>query len=211
MTATLTDPAAAHGTREVSCWPTLGADPGANHTGICVRVLDVVLDAVTIDHPDPYGAETVDGDRAYLRAVLDAVTWLCELHQPESTRLMELAYPDTDDEDYPIAVAVEGIVKPSAYHQGRKVPPSPRVGWNVAKTCLALGAVLAAHPRAVVVAPGGNGEMDRTARGGNGDQSAYYPPELRRVRPARFSASEYTGREHERSAYDVAGRAQEEG
>lgn len=209
MTATVTTAGTTHGTREVSCWPTLGVDPGARHTGLCVRVLDVVLDAVTVDHGDADGQETVDGDRAYLRAVLDGVTWLTELHQPEATRLMRAAYPDELDEEYPIAVAVEGVNKPSAWHQGKKAPVSPKVGWNVARTMLVYGAVLASFPSAVVVPPGGNGELDRATNGGTGAQAAYYPPELRRVRPARFTSSAYKGREHERSAYDVAGRAQE--
>lgn len=209
MTAVATPADTVHGTRETSCWPTIGCDPGARHTGICVRVLDVVLDAATIDHPDPDGKETTDGDRQFIAAVLHAVRWLSDLHQPEATRLLRQAYPDEPDADYPILTAVEGINRPSAWHQGRKVPPSPKVGWNVARTMLVYGAVLASHPSAVVVPPGGNGELDRPARGGNGNQADYYPPELRRVRPARFTSSAYSGREHERSAYDVAGRAQE--
>src|SRR5262245_1263109 len=55
----------------------------------------------------------------------------------------------------------------------------------------------------------GNGKRHLPKNGGDGDMTAYYPDVLCRRRPADWLANEEprTSRDHERAAYDVAGRA----
>ena len=57
----------------------------------------------------------------------------------------------------------------------------------------------------------GNGNRHYTAHGGNGDMADYYPAELRRRRPSGWLRNEEprTSRDHERAAYDIAGRVLE--
>ncbi|MCA1841749.1 MAG: hypothetical protein LC792_00905 [Actinobacteria bacterium] len=77
-------------------------------------------------------------------------------------------------------------------------PPNPHMGMiavgGLIGTAAVLGAVLGAHPGAVVVPAGGNGSGPLCA----------YPPSLR---PTRGKGAGYDRLRHARSAWDIAGGA----
>lgn len=93
-------------------------------------------------------------------------------------------------------VGIEGIAAPKGFARGKQaaINPAPLV-----HAAAIYGAVLATIPDAVVVPPGGNGSQHLT----------HYPSVLQGRRPADLSGDS-TGagtRDHEQSAYDVAGKA----
>lgn len=93
-------------------------------------------------------------------------------------------------------IGVEGVSTPKGFKGGRRSPIDPGA---IVFAAVVLGAVIAAWPDAVVVPPGGNGSQHIT----------HYPPELVGRRPAGLPGSSNNAgtRDHEQSAYDVAGKA----
>lgn len=93
-------------------------------------------------------------------------------------------------------LAVEGVTVPKGFKDGRRQPIDP---GPVLFTGVVLGAVTATWPAAFVVPPGGNGSQHIT----------HYPPELVGRRPPGLAGSSNGAgtRDHEQSAYDVAGKA----
>ncbi len=93
-------------------------------------------------------------------------------------------------------VGIEGVSASKGFKNGKREPidPAPLVFTGVV-----LGAVAGAFPEAVIVAPGGNGSQHITN----------YPPSLVGQRPADLPGSTNSAgtRNHEQSAYDVAGKA----
>lgn len=92
-------------------------------------------------------------------------------------------------------VAVEGISDPKGFHRGQKAAINPK---DIIRAGIVLGAVVATWPQAAVVPPGNNGSQ----------HYSHYPAELIGRRPADLpGASNGAGtRDHEQSAYDVAGK-----
>lgn len=99
--------------------------------------------------------------------------------------------------NYPDAIiGIEGVTVPNAYNQGKLNLMSPKyIIW----TALIVGAVSVNNPNAVIVRPGKNGSQDLSS----------YPPELSGRRPKDLlGESKGAGtRNHEKSAFDVAGEA----
>lgn len=110
----------------------------------------------------------------------------------ESKRLSLEVY----DEFNPTHVALEGISDPKGFHKGQQAAINPK---DIIRTGIVLGALLATWPDAIVVEPGGNGDR----------HESFYPDCLNGRRPKTLAGSN-TGantRKHEKSAYDVAGKA----
>jgi len=185
------------GTLSVDCAPTIGVDPGARWVGLCARVGREVVDASTVGRDDD-GADPT-ADRLWVEKVLARVDALMATHGADA-----MAAGGT------WRVAVEAVVQPKGGVEGRRVPASARVGWNVAQAALIYGSVLAVFPAAIIVAPAHHGERHLLRWGGSGAAASCYPPELCRYRPREFMPTDHPSgdRRHERSAYDVAGVAE---
>lgn len=95
-----------------------------------------------------------------------------------------------------IPMGVEGISDPKGFQNGKRAALNPR---DIIRAGIVLGAVVALWPDAVVVAPGKNGSQHYTK----------YPSVLIGKRPADLPGSTNGAgtRDHEQSAYDVAGKA----
>lgn len=143
----------------------IGIDPGGRETGIVLRRGDTPIRACVVVRD---GDDRLPG-AAYLAEVLDAVADFAG-----------------DAHSSPV-VAVEGLNE-----------PTPQMGTTsvagLMGAALVLGAVLAHHPDAVVVAP---------ARHGSAPLGAY--PEA--LRPTRGRGKGHDRFRHARSAWDVAGAA----
>jgi len=100
--------------------------------------------------------------------------------------------------DFPatIPVAVEGVNDPKGFQHGKRASLNPK---DIIRAGIVLGAVVATWPTATVVPPGGNGSQHYTT----------YPDSLIGRRPANLPGSTNGAgtRDHEQSAYDVAGKA----
>lgn len=95
---------------------------------------------------------------------------------------------------YPEArIGIEGISDPKGYSNGKKSPINPK---HIIRAGIVLGALAMRFPEAVIVPPGHNG----TSRSG-------YPDVLNGRRPKTLpgNAKGAGTRNHEKSAYDVAG------
>lgn len=95
------------------------------------------------------------------------------------------------------SIGIEGVTVPNAYNQGKLALNSPK---HIIHTALVVGALAALHPNAVVIRPGKNGSQPLES----------YPEALRGRRPKELAGSNNGAgtRNHERSAYDVAGEVE---
>lgn len=100
--------------------------------------------------------------------------------------------------DFPatIPVGIEGISDPKGFHQGKRAAINPK---DIIRAGIVLGALVATWPKAVIVKPGGNGSQHYT----------HYPEALIGRRPESLPGSTNGAgtRDHEQSAFDVAGKA----
>jgi hypothetical protein len=93
-------------------------------------------------------------------------------------------------------VGVEKVVAPKGFTKGKKAPIDPK---PILFTGVVYGAVVNQWPDAARVEPGGNGSQ----------HLSHYPAELAGPRPKDLPGSGNGAgtRDHEKSAYDVAGKA----
>lgn len=98
---------------------------------------------------------------------------------------------------YPQAlIGIEGVTVPNAYNMGKKNLMSPKY---IIYTALVVGALASQYPNAVIVRPGKNGSQDLSS----------YPAELKGRRPKDLAGvTEASTRNHEKSAYDIAGEVE---
>lgn len=97
----------------------------------------------------------------------------------------------------PSYVALEGISDPKGFYKGEQAAINPK---DIIRTGIVLGALVATWPDAIIVEPGGNGDR----------HESFYPESLSGRRPKDLAGSNKGSntRKHEKSAYDVAGKAQ---
>ena len=93
-------------------------------------------------------------------------------------------------------MGVEGVSDPKGFQNGKRSPINPR---DLVRAGVVLGAVVGVWTEAHIIPPGGNGSQ----------HYSHYPSELIGRRPKTLpGASNGAGtRDHEQSAYDVAGKA----
>ncbi len=99
---------------------------------------------------------------------------------------------------YPTAaIGIEGVTVPNAYNQGKLTMLSPKY---IIYTGILVGAFANQYPEAVIVRPGKNGSQ----------ATGTYPPELSGRRPKTLQGeSKGAGtRNHEKSAWDIAGEVE---
>lgn len=113
----------------------------------------------------------------------------------ESVKLASEVY----DIYQPSHVALEGINDPKGFHKGQQAAINPK---DIIRTGIVLGALVMKWPHAIIVEPGGNGDR----------HESFYPDELNGRRPKDLAGSNKGAntRKHEKSAYDVAGKALKE-
>jgi hypothetical protein len=98
---------------------------------------------------------------------------------------------------YPDAlIGIEGVTVPNAYNMGKKNLMSPKfIIW----TGIVVGAFASKYPQAVIIRPGRNGSQELDS----------YPDELKGRRPKELKGvTEAKTRNHEKSAFDVAGEVE---
>lgn len=113
----------------------------------------------------------------------------------ESVRLAIEVY----EEYQPTHIALEGISDPKGFYKGQQAAINPK---DIIRTGVVLGALVATWPEAIIVDPGGNGDR----------HESFYPDALNGRRPKTLAGSNKGAntRKHEKSAYDVAGKAMRE-
>ncbi len=100
--------------------------------------------------------------------------------------------------DFPVTipVAIEGISDPKGFQNGKRAAINPK---DIIRAAIVLGACVATWPQAVIVPPGNNGSL----------HDSHYPVDIigRRPKTLPGSGNGAGTRNHEKSAYDVAGKA----
>lgn len=164
----------------------VGVDPGGVSTGVVVRHgHDLLWHVVLVRDIDEDHGQGVGVGPGYIADVLAAI---------------RTARYQTVDPTEQVGIAVELVVPPSAFINGKKkfTDPGPAIA-----TGMVLGAVLARHPDAVRVRPNHHGEGTL-----GGYPAALITPSERRcglTRNARHGSSI----SHARAAWDTAGRGAE--
>ena len=155
---------------------TLGVDPGATYTAWTVihSATGTVLLSSTLKNKEK----------------LEPVSWGMTAVQKAADEV----------KDFNITkVAIENVVAPNAYHQGRKNLMNPK---HTIFTGIVVG-IFANHFREyspVMIRPGKNGSQPLDM----------YPEELKNRRPKELAGENKSGtRDHERSSYDVSLRAEQ--
>ena len=173
----------------------LGVDPGADGTGMALlavgRTVELLDHRVVLNDGDSVGHQ-------YVARVLGAIEQVREGYARATDGL--LAAPGRGA----IRVAVEKVNSPTGFAAGKRHPINPL--WLLG-CAVVQGAVMAMHPDAVLVPPGGNG---------HGCYGAY-PEDLvtaaerRRRGWATLRAGQSSDMRHARSAWDCAVRASRSG
>lgn len=98
--------------------------------------------------------------------------------------------------DLSIPVAIEGISDPKGFQHGKQAAINPK---DIIRAGIVLGALVQRYPDSHIVKPGNNGSQHYT----------HYPDVLIGRRPAELPGNSNSAgtRNHEQSAYDVAGKA----
>ena len=165
----------------------VGVDPGARATGVVLRQGNDLLWWTVVERHTDEGRLGVGP--GYVHAVLAAVRDACAVSH------------------YPARVAVEEVTPPNPHvtykrRDGSKGYARPRPA-DLQALATVYGGVLADHPWAVIVPPGGNGARPLSL----------YPYELvtdaeRRAKGGMHRAAGHSATvNHARSAWDVAGQA----
>ena len=117
------------------------------------------------------------------------VTWAVEVVKRVHEEVRSL-YPDAK-------VGIEGVTVPNAYNQGKLTMLSPKY---IIFTGILVGAFSNQYPDAVIVRPGKNGSQS----------IGTYPPELSGRRPKTLPGMSLGAgtRNHEKSAWDIAGEVE---
>lgn len=128
--------------------------------------------------------------------VLVSSTYVRPEDMPPVTWAVHVAKRVHDDvvSKYPDAlIGIEGVTVPNAYNMGKKNLMSPKyIIW----TGLVVGALASQYPQAVIIRPGKNGSQELSS----------YPDSLKGRRPKDLEGVTEAGtRNHEKSAYDIAG------
>lgn len=166
----------------------IGVDPGARWTAAVLRVGDAVVNGWTLGPVDTQGNPRADAldDPDDLAALGRYVSRIAEA--------LDSLADQAEREFGGFRIGVETIRLPVGYRHGKASNVSVS-NWLTPRSVAV--AVIALYPAARLVLPGQNGSRDD------------YPAELRRRRPPGWGVNEAPRgeRDHERSAYDVAGRA----
>lgn len=188
----------AHAATQALVWPpTVAVDPGARHTGVCLRVGTVAVEAMTVEAPRPRGLHTEQTD--YAAHVVQEVHDLACRAWPRVTALAE-AHGLTATG--PPRVAVETLVAPTPRPvKGRRVAVAPSVYASLPGAATVLGLIVGRWPEAVRVAPLG------TLPGGESGWDAVEAPDVLQGRPPASWVVDGSERAHQRSAWAVAGAA----
>lgn len=114
---------------------TIGMDPGARHSAICIRDGDVPIFAGTITRelsvdPVRYALQVVD---KFLEVVAEIL----------------IQYPN-------VAIGIEGVVAPKGFKGGKRAPLNPE---HIVRTGVTAGALAGAFRAAHIVRPRNNGSQ----------------------------------------------------
>jgi hypothetical protein len=170
--------------------PTIGVDPGQTWTAAVLRIGDRAVHGWTLGPADANGTvlraalndpDAWDAFRAYVGRLVPALDQLADWSIRHYGR---------------VRLAVEVPRVPRGFIAGQRQKPIPLRDWVIPRQVAA--AVLGAYPTARTVTPDGMGRRP----------ASEYPPELRGTRPPEWGPCEARRgeRDHERAAYDVAGR-----
>lgn len=115
------------------------------------------------------------------------IAWAVELAEKIKQEVVSL-FPDAP-------IGIEGISDPKGFQGGKRAPINPK---HIIKAAIVLGALANKFPHAVIVKSGKNGSQD------------WYPEELIGRRPSELKGSAVGAgtRDHERSAFDIAGEVE---
>lgn len=161
---------------------------------------------VTPLNPDPVGDPVlgIDPGSKYTGLVIrdgDAVVYAATLVCPADTSAVDWARIVLDEVKILLAsradlpVAIEGVSDPKGFFRGSKAPINP---GHLMRAAIVLGSVVGHFDHAVIVPPGGNGSQPVD----------HYPACLVGRRPKDLPGNGHGAktRNHEQSAYDVAGK-----
>lgn len=117
------------------------------------------------------------------------VTWAVHVTQLITEEVIK-QFPDAQ-------IGIENVIQPNPYHKGKLALNNPK---HIIKTSIILGAIALANPTAVIIRPRKNGSQNLET----------YPPELIGRRPKTLPGrSDGAGtRNHEKSAWDIAGETE---
>lgn len=180
---------------EAHVWPPmLAVDPGATNTGLCLRVGTIAIEAVTVERGEDTGCHTLHTD--YARKVLAVMGVLLDRNRDRLNEEADLRGLR------PTAIrrSVETLVPPTPRSvKGRQKAVSPSVLADLPGAGIVTGSVLGRWPNSVTVAPLGRPGWDAVG-------AEHAPRPLKYKTPKAWLAGGQH-REHQRSAWAIAGAA----
>lgn len=183
---------------EAHVWPPmLAVDPGATNTGLCLRVGTEAIEAVTVERGEDTGTHTLQTD--YTRTVLTIMGELLDRNRDRLNEEAELRGV------HPTAIrrSVETLVPPKARSvKGRQKAVSPSVLADLPGAGTVLGSVVGRWLNAVAVAPLGKPGWDAVG--------AEHAPSVLKHKTPKAWMTGGQHREHQRSAWAIAGAAHAE-
>lgn len=176
--------------------PILAVDPGAQSTGVCLRVGVDALEAVTVERNERYEGDGHAHPCRYAQQVIEIAR---EITRRNRDRLNEQAEARGVNPGG-LRHACETLVPPTPRPvKGRQAAVAPRVLQYLPVASTVLGAVVGSWPRTILVPPRGGTE-------GGWDALEGAPENLRGRTPSGWLAGG-SGRSHQRSAFMIAGAA----
>lgn len=183
---------------EARVWPPiLSVDPGATNTGLCLRVGTDAVEAVTVERGEETGIHTLQTE--YAGIVLGAMGELLDRNRDRLNKEAEVrgVRPAT------IRRTVETLVPPTARSvKGRQKAVAPSVLADLPGAGVVLGAVLGKWPNVIQVAPLGKPGWDSVG--------AEHAPRVLKHKTPKTWMTGGQHREHQRSAWAIAGAAHSE-
>lgn len=176
--------------------PVLAIDPGSQSTGICLRVGQDALEAVTVERNSGYEGDGHEAPSLYARQVIETAR---EITRRQRGALNEQAEA-RGIQPGGLRHAVETLVPPTPRPvKGRQAAVAPRVLAYLPIASTVLGAVIGTWPRTILVPP-------RGGDAGGWDALEGAPDNLRGRTPTGW-LSGGSDRSHQRSAWAIAGAA----
>lgn len=195
--STATSTALTEAAASAQVWPPiLAIDPGAQSTGICLRVGVEALEAVTVERNERYERDGHEAPTRYAQAIIETAR---EITRRQRTALNEAAQV-RGVQPGGLRHAVETLVPPTPRPvKGRQAAVAPRVLAYLPGASTVLGAVVGTWPRTILVPPRGGDQ-------GGWDALEGGPENLRGRTPSGWLAGG-SDRSHQRSAWAIAGAA----
>lgn len=176
--------------------PVLAIDPGAQSTGVCLRVGVEALEAVTVERNEGYEGDGHEAPARYAQKVIEAIREITRRNRDALNAEAQARGVQPGG----LRHACETLVPPTPRPvKGRQAAVAPRILEYLPGASTVLGAVVGTWPKSILVPP-------RGGDAGGWDAVEGAPDNLRGRTPSGWLTGG-SDRSHQRSAFMIAGAA----